>query len=84
MWRAAKAANRDPWAALGLPELPLTPEVALFILRLDDPQFDKQLKEDLDADELERRVAIDDAWEMALEDGTGYTGERGTVELWPR
>lgn len=77
MWEAAKALNRDPLAALGVPG-DLTPERADFTLRMENPLVTQEQDEMREAQALHQRVRAEEAWEAALPGGAGYQGARSS------
>ncbi len=76
VYQAAKRLGQNPLAALGLDAPALIPELALLVMRLDNPEMDKAITDELEAQALAARMAAEEAWEDALPGGTGYRGVR--------
>lgn len=80
MYRAAKLLGRDPLCALGVPSdpgAPLTPEQAMFVLRMENPEAAREQDGEMEARSIAQRFERDEAWEDALPGGRGYRGKRG-------
>lgn len=79
MAKAAREAGRDPLEALGLPQLPMTPEVGAMILGILQPEFGERLREERELERWRAEMEAQTAWEKALPGGQGYGGPRGVA-----
>lgn len=77
--KAAREAGRDPLEALGLPQLPMTPEVGAMIMGLLQPELGERMREERELTRWKAEMEAKSAWEQALPGGRGYDGPRGVA-----